>query len=74
MALVVPATDLQGTVLQNTVNSITTLIAANPLNIQLQNQLAVAQANLVQYLVANGNLVASAALANGTYVGDLVIR
>ena len=74
MALVVPATDLQGTVLQNTVNSITTLIAANPLNIQLQNQLSVAQANLVQYLVANGNLVASAALANGTYVGDLVIR
>ena len=74
MALVVPASDLQGTVLQNTINSITTLIAANPLNIQLQNQLAVAQANLVQYLVANGNLIASAALANGTYVGDAVIR
>ena len=74
MAVVVPASDLQGTILQNNVNNINTLIAANPSNTALITQLLDAQQKLVVYLVANLNIIPSAVLANQTYVGDAVIR
>jgi hypothetical protein len=74
MALVVPASDLQGTLLQNNVNTISTLITANPNNTALIGQLLDAQQKLVIYLVTNLNIIPSAVLANETYVGDAVIR
>lgn len=74
MALVVPASDLQGTLLQNNVNNIQTLITANPNNTLLIGQLFDAQQKLVAYLVSNVNIIPSAILANEVYVGDAVIR
>jgi|HubBroStandDraft_1064217.scaffolds.fasta_scaffold929308_1 hypothetical protein len=74
MAVVVPSSDLQGTILQNNVNNIQTLITANPNNTALIGQLLDAQQKLCVYLVANLNIIPSAILANETYVGDMVIR
>jgi hypothetical protein len=74
MAVVVPASDLQGTLLQTNVNTIQTLITANPNNTSLIGQLFDAQQKLVSYLVANVNLIPASVLANETYVGDAVIR
>ena len=74
MAVVVPASDLQGTLLQNNVNTIQTLITANANNTALIAQLLDAQQKLVAYLVSNLNIIPSSVLANETYVGDAVIR
>ena len=74
MAVVVPASDLQGTLLQNNVNTIQTLITANPNNTALVPALLDAQQKLVAYLVSNLNLTPASVLANGTYVGTAVIR
>jgi hypothetical protein len=74
MAVVVPASDLQGTLLQNNVNNIQTLITANPNNTQLITALLDAQQKLVAYLVSNLNIIPASVLANETYVGDAVIR
>ena len=74
MAVVVPASDLQGTLLQNNVNTLTTLIAANANNTALITALLDAQQKLVAYLVSNLNLIPASVLANETYVGDAVIR
>ena len=74
MAVVVPASDLQGTLLQNNVNTIQTLITANPNNTALVPALLDAQQKLVAYLVSNLNIIPSSVLANETYAGDAVIR
>jgi hypothetical protein len=74
MAVVVPASDLQGTLLQNNVNSIQTLITANPNNTALIPALLDAQQKLVAYLVSNLNIIPASVLANESYVGDAVIR
>ena len=74
MAVVVPASDLQGTLLQNNVNTIQTLINANANNTALIPALLDAQQKLVAYLVSNLNLTPASVLANGTYVGTAVIR
>lgn len=74
MAVVVPAPDLQGTLLQNQVNNIQTLITANPNNTALIGMLLDAQQKLVAYLVSNLNIIPASVLANETYIGDAVIR
>ena len=74
MAVVVPASDLQGTLLQNNVNTIQTLINANTNNTALIPALLDAQQKLVAYLVSNLNIIPASVLANETYVGDAVIR
>lgn len=72
MALTIPASDLKGTELNAIVANLTTLIAANPLNIALINQQYQAQFNLAQYLLANGYVVPSVLNAGSapTYVGS----
>ena len=74
MAVVVPASDLQGTLLQNNVNTIQTLITANPNNTALVPALLDAQQKLVAYLVSNLSIIPASVLANETYAGDAVIR
>jgi hypothetical protein len=68
MAVVVPSQDLQGTLLQNNVNNIGTLITANPNNVALINQQYDAQLKLCTYLLARGSVVSSAVLTACTYV------
>jgi hypothetical protein len=72
MAVVVPAADIQGTILQNNINNITTLIANNPLMaVSLNNALLDAQLKLCMYLLSEGSLVPSAVLANETYLNAI---
>jgi hypothetical protein len=74
MALTVPASDLQGTILQGNINNLNTLIAANPNNTALITQLLDAQQKLTLYLLSNVNVIPATMLVNETYVGDAVIR
>lgn len=69
MAIVIPASDLQGTLLNNQVNNIGTLITAAPNNLALINQQYQAQLALCQYLLAQGYISPSAVLASATYIG-----
>lgn len=71
MSVTVPAADVQGTILQNTVNSISALITANPSMVpSLNNALYTAQLNLCLYLLSQGSLVPATVLANETYTSQ----
>lgn len=72
MALTIPASDLQGTLLNNNVNNLGTLITANPSNVALINAQYDAQLKLCIYLLAN-NYVSPATMLAGTgltYIGN----
>lgn len=73
MALTIPASDLQGTLLNNQVNNLGTLITANPQNVALVNQQYDAQLKLAIYLLSNGYISPATVLAGSgaTYIGSV---
>jgi hypothetical protein len=71
MALTIPASDLQGTLLLNNVNNLGTLITANSNNVALINAQYDAQLKLAIYLLATGYISPATVIAGtgATYIG-----